>query len=131
MQHKGNLTISRYSNDTIAIKVEDDNGCRILVAKLTPHDFAMALTGLSNVDCQYTVTAENAGKIREIKTVIVPVDESHQMIQADEKAAILATYEVDGWKAYPPDLGNHKKKLGNGYEVAFTRFVDADTATSD
>jgi hypothetical protein len=126
MQHKGNLTISRYSSGTIAIKIEDDNGSRILVAELTPHDFAMALTGLAWGACQYTVTSENAGKIRETKVISVAMEQLYRTLSDEEKVVILSPHEVDGWKANASDLGNHHKMTKNGYTVMFTRFVEKE-----
>lgn len=57
---RGKITISRiYSNfaernNVIVISVEDRENCRQrFITELTPQDFALALTGLACVDCEY------------------------------------------------------------------------------
>lgn len=60
---KGKITISRIHsnaaerNNTIVISVEDGKTYRQkFIVELTPQDFALALTGLASVDCEYILT---------------------------------------------------------------------------
>ncbi len=126
---KGELTISKYHNgELVSISINDENGSLILKAEVSIKTFAEALFGLSHVDCNYLVNAENAGKRREVKEELIAMPDgmaSYRMLTLEEKQKHLAQFESDGWKAYPNDLGNHHKKVGDKFRVSFTRFVDS------
>lgn len=53
------LTISRGSDDIVRIRISDKySGVQIIETGMTPHDFAMAVTGLARVEAQATVYTE-------------------------------------------------------------------------
>jgi hypothetical protein len=124
---KGKITISRWHSnqdgDGMSIEVWDEvSGVSFLEVEMTPHDFALALTGLARQECTFELRGvQNIGKVREQKTVIIEVTGG---VRENEKAALLAPFEVDGWKGYAGDLGNSHHRVGNGYRVSFSRFVD-------
>lgn len=120
---KGNITISRpRPADYIQIEFGDElSGRRFLRAKVKLADFAEALTGLGYVDCEFELTPDEVGKVRETKTERIQAD--GYSLTDEQKIAILAPYEVDGWRAQRSDLGNHHKGSQGVYSVAFVRFV--------
>lgn len=122
----GKITISRWHGnqeprDGITIEVTDEtSGIRFLEVGMTLEAFAQAVTGLSHQPCEIELRGiENVGKVRELKTEVVPFNYS------SDKPAALAPFEVDGWKGYAGDLGNPHKVADGGYRVSFTRYVDA------
>lgn len=124
---KGALSVNRYSGtDTIVIKIDDNNGSRIVAVELPAREMMMALTGLSAVECEYLLHSgiQNAGKVRETKEIIVKTE--RRAFTADEKRALLKPLETDGWRAYDGDLGNSHRMVDDGYKVNFTRFVDVE-----
>lgn len=72
------ITISRNSRDTIRIRVKDDaSRIQFIDVKMTPHDFAMAITGLSEIEVQADVHGlEHVGKTRvtEPRTAVCPLN---------------------------------------------------------
>lgn len=72
------LCISRRSDDKIVISIEDEaSRTEFVEVKLSPHDFAMAVTGLSFVKVTGSVRGlENVGKkkVTEKRSVVCPLD---------------------------------------------------------
>lgn len=66
MKIDATISISRDSNDIIRISVRDETSVnRFLEMELSPHDFAMAVTGLSEIKCNAVVRGlENVGKLK-------------------------------------------------------------------
>lgn len=132
MHLPGTLTISHPSgggSDYIEIRVEDaKSGITFLELQVSLEAFTHAITGRASQDCTLELRGlDNLGKRREVKHERVPYTRVYGEYEQLAKAKALAPFEVDGWRGYAGDLGNHHK--GNdttGYSVSFTRFVDAD-----
>lgn len=129
----GKLSIGHPTpgNDVVIKLIDESSYCQILEIRVPLETFARALMGHSHLDCVYDLTAMNAGKARESKTEIVRVPKKyiHSLRDDDVKAKLLKPFEVDGWRDYQNDLGNHHKSKGyhekyTEYEVTFTRFVE-------
>ena len=128
-KHNGALSISRHthSNDnasTISIAISDANGAKILTMEVAPADLMLALTGQYGAGCKYSILPgiQNAGKRREQKEVVIQT--GRLALSDDEKLALLAPLEVDGWKAHASNLGNGHYAVDGGYRVTFVRFVE-------
>lgn len=130
MEIEASLIISRDSNNVIRIRVNDDNAVtKFCELELSPHDFAMALTGLSGIKCKAEVIGlDRVGKIRvrESRSVKCPLkgyDKEHlRQWLADncqEEGWIIDTY-----------LGsqnsiNHSSD-GIVLNYAVTKYIDAE-----
>lgn len=66
----GKLTISRRSDDMIYIQITDESSkSRFVELELTTSNFAMAVTGLSHVECKLSVDRLDAvGKEKQVET---------------------------------------------------------------
>lgn len=138
---RGTLTISRPRGgdgpDYAEIKVYDESSSTgFVTVRVALEQFAEALFGLSNVECEFDLRAARVGKIREHKTEIVPLDGKgyYAYGSAERKqvaAAALAPFEVDGWKGHVDDLFNQHRHTPNGYRVTFVRYVDAVDETKE
>lgn len=135
---KGTIRISRTSSnrgpDTIRIYLEDTiSGAQFVTAELTPHDLAMALTGMGDTPCTFEVRGLRVlGKQREVKTEKVPVPDGWLFAKdGPTSTELLAPFEVDGWRARLGDLTNHHRCTtldgAPAYSVTFTRHVDPET----
>jgi hypothetical protein len=131
---KGKITITRTQNNRedpriIHIQIEDgSSSARIIDLVMTPEDFGNAITGLVMQECEYQLTnADKVGKVREVKTEIVPVPVDWFIRGSGAPPALLKPYEVDGWLGRAEDLTNSHNRTGNGgYRVVFVRYVDAE-----
>lgn len=125
---KGQITITRNSNDEIGIEIRDvDSGMDFCRLSMTPHEFARAITGLGSRPCDLDIRGvSRLGKTREHKTEIIPV--SAYSIKDDEIDSLFATYQVDGWIGRRDDFKNGHRHSGDSgkhfYKVAFERWVD-------
>lgn len=128
---KGSISINRVSGgegEYIRVElIDESSGTHFLEAKLSLEDFAKALFGLSQVDCSFELRPAYVGWQREVKQENVNVPSSISYRLTDEEiSAALMPHEVDGWKAYRKDAGNHHKEVGPGiYNVTFFRYVYA------
>lgn len=122
MKIKGAVSINRSSNDIVRIEVEDvDAHVSFVVAEMSLEAFASAVTGMGCVKATLNVRGlDRIGTRHEHKEEVVPCEWSPK-----DKAAVLASYEVDGWIARESDLGNYHRRTSNpdGYRVTFTRNV--------
>jgi hypothetical protein len=134
MKLKGHLQISHYfGTDIFRIEVEDDSsGIKFLEVELDAKTLMLALTAQYS-ECEFELRGvEHVGKTRETKKVVVALEQDVRYDTTDEeKRALLAPYEVDGWIGHARDLGNHHNlcRVNNdkgtvAYEVGFHRFVD-------
>lgn len=98
MKIKGSITISRNSRDTVTVRLRDElSYIEFASIELSPHDFCMALTGLSEVkgaiDCR---GLEYVGmeRITESRSVVCPINEYDR-----EKLSkwIEDNMQEDGW----------------------------------
>jgi len=123
----GNLTISRTTSNTghtIRIRIEDDSsGIVFLETEVSLENFALALTSLGYVDCEYELYGlDNIGKKLETKTEIVPLDNPYRATDEARELA-LKPFEIDGWKARQSDIKNHHRYNEDTVSVTFSRFV--------
>lgn len=92
------LTISRNNQDEITIEIQDNASfARFLKVTLTPHDFAMAVTGLSHIKAPASVSqlaVVGMKKITEKRSVICPID-AHDKEQL--RQWLLDTQQEVGW----------------------------------
>jgi hypothetical protein len=149
MKGTGRIEIGRADSSRggayIRIAVTDDaSKTRFVEIKMTLEDFAYAVTSMGR-ECTFELDADLVDKHREIKDESIMLDDNFGFLTGDakEKAidALVAPYEVDGWKASRGDFSNHyhytypdafKRKSGESdpayhvyCKVMFTRYVDA------
>jgi hypothetical protein len=126
----GMISISRPQGDGcdyISIEVNDkSSGVEFIELRISYADFAEAITGLSGIPITFkTRFLDKIGKLREHKEVNVVTFVSYKRYTKEEANAILAPYEVDGWKGRTDDLNNNHRRTKTGYNVTFVRYVDA------
>lgn len=104
MKHllQGKLTISRIQNnpephDLMRIELHDVNsGVLVTSVEISMYDFAMAITGLARVPCEFDFHPEHAGKVMEQKIERISFGKqgtiTYNMVHESAKP-----YEVDGW----------------------------------
>lgn len=132
---KGNISIIRYSStSTMKIELRDESsGIRFLEVELTAGDLMLALSGRSEMDCEFELRhLENVGKLREHKEEVVPIPTMGVRVSDEAITKALEPFEVDGWKARREDTKNHHCFVEYNaeyslYRVSFTRFVDQPT----
>ena len=100
-------------------------------ARLSPADFANAVTGRGNNPAEAEWCVQKIGMRHETKeefvTYVRPDPGGNPEIVGQAKADALRPYEVDGWLGRPDDLGNSNrmrvepKKID--YRVTFDRWV--------
>ena len=125
----GSLSVSRGSDDKIRIRVRDEaSNAEFLVAELTPHDFAMMITGLSGIEAKCEVRGlEVVGKkrIREQRTVIYP-KKSYDRTQLEQW--LEDNCQEDGWfldSALRSQSSTFYSGTGTGLNYAVYRYEDA------
>jgi hypothetical protein len=125
--YPGEISFSRNNHNEMHFHIDDANGSRIVDVYMTPEQFGLMISGLSNQECKFALTNLNVvGKKREIKTELVPYSDYRNNEEEMRKA--LAPFEIDGWKAIKGQLGNHHYRLfvddTQVYSVNFVRFID-------
>ena len=128
MHRNGTIGITRYSNNTLLLCVDDETSrTQFLRLELTPEALALALTGLAAQPCTFILHAQNVGRRREVKEERVLYDARHRYGSEEErtqKHEALMPFETEGWRGNPNDLGNyHRGNKDKGYVVTFVRFV--------
>lgn len=103
MKHlQGMLTINRIQNnfephDLMRIELHDVNsGVLGTSVTVSLYDFAMAITGLARVPCEFDFHPEHVGKVLEQKTEPLAFA-NQQDITYDLVRKHAAEFEVDGW----------------------------------
>lgn len=129
MKLKGKISISRpiYGDNRKGIEItviDKTSGCQFLTAYITLENFAEALTGQGHTECELEFFERAPiGKVREVKTEIVPRPKSHK--DEEEAKRLLLPFEIDGWEGEIRDMFNGHRRAGDGQKVTFVRFVDA------
>ncbi len=125
------VSISRMhggQHDTcVVIEVRDvASGIVALRVKLSPEEFALAITGLAERPAVEAIwRTDRLGLTREFKTEVVPWDSFTR--NAEEATMALTPFEVDGWRGRAEDLHNSHKRAGRGHQnVHFERWVKSD-----
>ena len=129
---QGKLTISRLSpGNEISIKLQDVlSSAQAVEIRITPEQFALALTGLGYVDCTFEMTSTHVGKERQYKRQWIFVDENFRFgrMTNEQAQSLVERYEIDGWKARLSDFMNsHNLDMEGNYSVSFTRYIDPAT----
>ena len=123
---KAKLGLSRAgmgSDSYMRMEIEDaTSGIRFCELEIGMYDYAFLTTGLHGVSAKCTLRGlEDVGKSVEGTQDIIPRPaDTPEAIQA-----ALAPYEVDGSKAYPPDLFNHPHAVEGGQSAIFHQYVVA------
>lgn len=114
------------------IEVHDEmSGARFLELKVPYADMMRALTA-RQAEVEFVLRPAVVGMRREHKTEVVPVPRSLSSKDADGINAVLAPYEVDGWRGYRSDVTNHHRWVGpekDGLKptrVSFVRHVPVE-----
>ena len=133
---KGRMTISRIQSNRneelpIRIRVVDEGSMTaFLDVHLSLEALSLALTGQSDIECEFELRPKLVGKQREHKTELVPFPRDQHYVEKSERAAVasrvFAPFEVDGWKGSVDDLFNHHRQEGDCMRVLFTRYVDPE-----
>jgi hypothetical protein len=132
-QLKGRLSIGRYLNsddeESIHIELVDENShIQFLEIKMDHEAFANAIFSLqANVSFELRF-AENVGKTRERKEVVLELPTSYGYTDEERSKAQKDAYtphEVDGWQVVEYDLSYnmHKVVSYNKKNKTFTRRV--------
>ena len=99
MNISAQISIGRISNDTISIVIEDESSrVKFLTIHMIPHDFAMALTGLSSVEVQAEVknlVAVGKQKVSENRCVFYTGENKYDRKVIQEW--LIATQQEQGW----------------------------------
>lgn len=134
------LSIVRKSNNGIVIEISDDaSRLRMIEIKVTPEQFALALTGMSEVPCEGTFN--DSGKVgmnRENKQELIFLPDS--AMDGSPAIAACVPFEVDGWLAHYDDMRNSNRidkasgdsrdgVPGRWYRVTFVRYVGQPSCT--
>lgn len=125
---KGKISITRNSNNTISIEVEDTlSSTSFLNVNMTLENFALAITNLSYIDCDFDLRGMSyIGKKLEVKKEIVDlVDTTYDNFNERIKS-LVKPYEVDGWEVEEYCLHSWNNHLvnNNKYTVTFRRYVN-------
>ena len=119
---KAKVTISRSSDDIVRISFkEEKSGISFAEVKMTPHDFAMALTGLSMIEADLEVKGlQHVGKTRviECREIYYPFNTHNREKMS---AWIRENDGGDGW--FVNDyLGSQSsiERKGNGYLLRYS-----------
>jgi hypothetical protein len=93
------VTISRNSHDVIHIQIKDTaSGARFVEVHMTPEDFAMAITGLSEIEAPAFVRdlhVVGQNKITEPRTVVCPLDTHEKEVL---RAWVQEHCQEPGWQ---------------------------------
>lgn len=130
--------------DVMRLEITDkSSNVQFVEIRMTPGDLMLAMTGRM-IDCQMDLRGLHlVGMLSETKRELVPVDKFELRRAADRAGlddaerspsvdAVLAPFEVDGWKGYVSDLFNghcyvSDKELGDCQKVTFHRHVNPKT----
>ncbi len=100
---KGNITISRptYGDDRklITIQVKDrESVTRFLDIEIEYDKFAQLITGLSEVDCDFSVRdLDHVGKVREVENIEFPINCKGYEGRKDCAIEEAKKHTPDGW----------------------------------
>jgi hypothetical protein len=139
---KAKLGMSRAgmgSDSYMRMEIEDaTSGIRFIELEIPMEAFAYLVSGLHGVEATATLRGiENVGMKHEQKTELIMTPDDIPYKEQDNPELVeevLSEYEVDGWKAYVPDLFNfHKREddYSSGTKetyqrVGFHRYVEDD-----
>ena len=122
------IHVGRGSDGLIRFYIVDDNAnisfCEVI---MTPTEFAEAFTGLSTKAVADVRGLNMVGKIREHKSVRLPLAELESTgfaNRTEDAKRFLKPYEVDGWQGSAVDVNNHHNRSGDSVTVGFERWVD-------
>lgn len=98
MKYEGRITLTRNTQDIVTIRIQDDNSRQqITEVSMTLENFALLMTGLSEVECQHE-TAEDVSNIGKTKVI--------------ESRNIVAPFLGYGKEAYIEWLENNGQEEG-------------------
>ena len=120
-------TTGREIERPMSIRITDNtSGCRILEVYFGLADFMDILTGRCGLHAEGDFYSTNPiGCTREHKEELVPSPKGYKPDEVED-SAILAPFEVEGWKARREDLHNHHRSNKDKQRVTFTRFIKPD-----
>ena len=127
---KAKISISRDSNNKINIEIKDKaSGLPVTKFSMAPHDFAMAISGLSAqlAEFEFTpteFTVKNIGKERE--TADFWVDKSGGFGKDEQKKIVKDEFHKqglanDGWMIFHD--GTNSQQLTSKHRATLYRFV--------
>lgn len=98
MKINAQLSINRSSRDVITLEVNcEDSHTRFLQIEMTPHDFAMIITGLSRYNLEAEVLGlDRVGKVRvrESRSIVMP---SSTYNRDEQEAWLKENAQEEGW----------------------------------
>jgi len=129
---EGEITISRVScsngPDFIQIEIGDKmSHTQVTRITMSPEVFGTVVTGLGCQPCEFERPGRYVGKVHEHKAELVPTPAHYD---DDDMIAEMESFEVDGWKAYRPDLFNMHRRIikkpskDTFQKVTFHRYVE-------
>lgn len=100
---KGNISITRSSNNMINVRLRDKvSRTEFVDVQMTLEDFALAVTGLAEVDAVGDVRGlDKVGKVRvlESRQTVYPGESYDQ--RTKQEAYILENCQEEGWEILP------------------------------
>lgn len=124
----GKISISRNSNNEINICIEDKmSGARFIDVKMTPENFALAITNLSSLNCDFELRGLSVvGKKLEVKKELLDAKDLSCSNYAEKILELVKPYEIDGWKVDSYDIRgyNYHKSKKDKYEMTFRRYIE-------
>lgn len=103
-----------------------DSRCTMLEADFGPDALADLLSSRL-AECGAMVWLDRVGKVREFKTVHVPILTGFDWDKRSEEArAAVAPFEVDGWRGCDTDYLNSKRRGPTSANVTFERWVEKE-----
>lgn len=129
-----NVSITRDSRDAIRISFQDEaSNIRFVSVSMTPHDFAMAVTGLSHVEAKATVCGlRNVGlkKISQKRQAECPLTNSDRK---ELTQWLLDNCQEDGWtiNGYLGSQGSVGHYDGGSRTLNYSVYRYADEESSE
>lgn len=121
------MTITRDSTDTFNITIHDRlSGLPIVGVKMTPEDFAFAITSLAHSPAEYTLKPserihERVGKERVTRYVNIAGFDKHKG-DKERLRELIAPHLVDGWELHCDGMGTRQKS--GSHTIILRKFVD-------
>lgn len=128
---KGKVNISRSGKRAIFISLEDElSGVPVIEIKMTPADFALFVTGLSDQECDFKLYNNPfVGKKREYKNIAVTFPGEGWTITKEQVSEGVKPFVADGWMVF--DVGQigqdryRVKGTQRTFTMTFIRFAEA------
>lgn len=116
---KGNISISRCSNDMINIRLRDKaSRAEFVDVQMTLEDFASAVTGLAEVDVIGDVRGlDKVGKVKVLESRQTVYPGESYADRSKQESYIIENCQEDGWELLPALRSQGSIKKGTNGET--------------